>query len=335
MIADMIRSAGPDGDERRITSFVYQVREVVGELERNGLELDRSDSGSLKLTSAGGMSEPRVATSGDRIGGPVMKVLIRELRNSQCTIRPNCRVRAIHRLRDGLSVETDTEVLRARSVVVATGGTSYRESRRTSSATSNPSNENHHLYDMLSLSLGVQAERHYQFQPFGDVASIDSSHVAQLVPESVVSLDVQLLDRNGKAVVDVRAGRLVVSQAIWEAERNNRTVEASNGRQGLLLTLSGIDPGVLEARFPTLYQKLVASDRVGTDLVVAPVLHYELGGLVAGSSGRTAVEGLYIAGEMVGGLHGANRLMGNGLTESLVSGWRTGREVVDYVNGVA
>ncbi len=51
-----------------------------------------------------------------------------------------------------------------------------------------------------------------------------------------------------------------------------------------------------------------------------PYLHYQTGGFVTDSDGATPIPGLYLAGEMVGGLHGRNRLMGNGITDSLVHG---------------
>jgi aspartate oxidase len=82
--------------------------------------------------------------------------------------------------------------------------------------------------------------------------------------------------------------------------------------------------------YPRLHRQLVAWGRSGADLAVWPFLHYQLGGFATGADGETAVPGLYLAGEMTGGLHGRNRLMGNGITDALVLGRLAGAAAASY-----
>jgi len=68
-------------------------------------------------------------------------------------------------------------------------------------------------------------------------------------------------------------------------------------------------------------------------VLVRPFLHYQLGGFRTGLDGATTIPGLFLAGEMTGGLHGRNRLMGNGITDSLVRGRISGHAAVSFVRG--
>jgi aspartate oxidase len=86
------------------------------------------------------------------------------------------------------------------------------------------------------------------------------------------------------------------------------------------LTLGSLDPDELVARYPRLPRMLEGALLPSGDVNVVPVLHYQLGGFRVGADGSTSVPGLFLAGEMAGGLHGRNRLMGNGITEAVVSG---------------
>jgi aspartate oxidase len=65
-------------------------------------------------------------------------------------------------------------------------------------------------------------------------------------------------------------------------------------------------------------------DPLAEPILAHPVLHYQNGGLVIDAQGRTTVEGLYACGEIAGGTHGRNRMMGNSLLECVVFGRRAG-----------
>ena len=116
------------------------------------------------------------------------------------------------------------------------------------------------------------------------------------------------------------------------ARRRGGRCGADDGSPGLWLTLSDVDPTVLRRRFPKLAAVPRARHgRIGQDVLVFPFLHYYLGGFQVAPRCETAVPGLFLAGEMVGGLHGRNRLMGNGITDSLVHGRLAGRAAREYV----
>ena len=103
-----------------------------------------------------------------------------------------------------------------------------------------------------------------------------------------------------------------------------REVDAGHGVEGgAILDLSRIAPEVLEDVAPIMPK---AWQRGVTRFPVAPTAHTHLGGVVIDPSGHTDLEGLYCAGEVCGGVHGANRLGGNALSETLVFGSIAGNE---------
>lgn len=331
MIDDMVRSAADTSVRGRVEHFVRNTSEMFAWLQSIGLVLDTDETGALRKRIAGGMSEPRVVTSGDRIGAPVMRLLGRLVRESaNIEVLENCQVQDLSRGANGLELHTEQGTAAFGSVVCATGGTAWSEAQRLGLPTSNPPNDNHVLHDRLNAMLGPAPVSPFQFQPFGHVASLDDRHVGKLIPESIVGFDVRILDRMGAPVVDPRAGRLRVTEAMREAHRSGRSIPTERGVPGYRLTLSDVSTSHLKRLYPNLTRRLDSMDLLGSDVVIAPFIHYQLGGYAVQTDGSTEVPGLFLAGEVTGGLHGRNRLMGNGLTESLVCGRMAGAAAAEF-----
>lgn len=334
LIDDMVRAAGTPIDSERLERFVAAIRPTVAELQDAGLQLDRSTDGSLQRRLAGGMSEPRVVTTGDRIGAPVLRLLLNAVRSSAIQVAEHETVRSLAKepRNSGLVVDTEQREVRADAVVIATGGRAWAQAQVTGGATSNPPNANHVLYDALAASpdLGPVDGDLFQFQPFGDVRSLDNAGVGKLIPESVASAGVRLLDRRGQEIIDPMAGRLAVTEAVLRRLDQGLGVATDDGRLGVRLTLGDVSTDWIDAHYPNLARRLRTRGDLGDDQIVAPFVHYQLGGLAVGTNGQSAVPGLYLAGEITGGLHGRNRLMGNGLTDALVHGRLAGDAAAQY-----
>jgi fumarate reductase (CoM/CoB) subunit A len=123
------------------------------------------------------------------------------------------------------------------------------------------------------------------------------------------------------------ATRDVVSRAIY------REIQTGGGMEGgVYLDLTAIPEELLNFRFPDLVKLF---QHHGIDLKkqwirVAPAAHFFMGGVVIDQRCRTSIDGLFAAGEAAGGVQGANRLSGNGLSEPLVFGRIAGREAARY-----
>jgi len=111
---------------------------------------------------------------------------------------------------------------------------------------------------------------------------------------------------------------------MFDAEEAGRLIFDSEGRPGFQLVLDEIPPEQLLAEFPSAMHHLEKHLKPGDPLLIRPFLHYQLGGFRMDCDCQSSLPGLFLAGEVTGGLHGRNRLMGNGLSDSLVHGRRAG-----------
>lgn len=333
--ADMLSSGGASVDEARVDHFVAAVRDVVVLLEQWGLELDRDDDGRLRRLSAGGLSEPRLVTAGERIGPAILKVLRRRVQASAVEVFTGEAVESIEIDADGrFLVSTSRNRFNARVVVVATGGRSFEYARELGLETSNPANGNGSMRRMLvRLGLSERDPEEFQFHPYGIVGP-DGAATGKTVPESIVSLGGFVGDRTGRRLVDPRADRAAVVAAMRSCLHDGHGVEVGDAA-ACRLVMHSVDEAELAARYPHLERQIGGARLSGGDIPVRPVVHYQLGGFDVAPDGSTAIDGLFLAGEITGGLHGRNRLMGNGITEAVVDGWTAGRAACAWLRSSA
>jgi succinate dehydrogenase flavoprotein subunit len=126
-----------------------------------------------------------------------------------------------------------------------------------------------------------------------------------------------------------------VSRAIYTEVREGR----GSPHGGVFLDISYLPPDHVRRKLPSMYEQfkeLADVDITRGPMEVGPTTHYVMGGIrVDAETGATAVPGLFAAGEVAGGMHGANRLGGNSLSDLLVFGARTGRAAADHAAGAA
>jgi succinate dehydrogenase/fumarate reductase flavoprotein subunit len=333
---DILRSARVALDTALVRNFVAHVAETVHALEAWGLMFDRDVRGNFVRRLAGGLSEPRIVSVRDQIGPALIKVLRDQIHASPIEVREHCRVcdlapdGGIFRLFVSDAQGRESE-LRARAVICCTGGTTYREAQRRQVPTTNPENINHELFDRLvRLGLPTVHADFFQYQPFGIVGS-ERDAVGRCVPESIVNFGVRILDREGLEIGDIRQDRYALTQRMFEVIAAGRGVPSDTGGMGLWLTLGDVPVKTIEETFPKVHRYLTRSHQLGQNILIHPFLHYHLGGFRITPQCESALPGLFVAGEMTGGLHGRNRLMGNGITDSLVHGRIAGTAAAAYV----
>jgi len=123
---------------------------------------------------------------------------------------------------------------------------------------------------------------------------------------------------------------------IKECYINDKGITTLSGMKGVWLDTPLIDiinaKGTTEKSFPGMVRmfKKFDIDIVKKPVLVFPTLHYQNGGVETDPVGKTNVEGLFVAGEVTGGVHGKNRLMGNSTLDCLVFGRRAGIAAAEY-----
>jgi len=155
------------------------------------------------------------------------------------------------------------------------------------------------------------------------------------LPETTRAYGATLHDADGERFVDELAPRDVVSQAIIDAVEEGRGATAPDGSPGVWLDTAAIDrengSGFTQQRLAYVHKRYL---KAGVDItrervLVYPVLHYRNGGLAIDERAATSLPGVFAAGEIAGGVHGSNRLMGNSLLDTVVYGRRAGRSAAE------
>lgn len=194
---------------------------------------------------------------------------------------------------------------------------------------------NHYGATADGLVLGYRAgakllyEDTLQYHPTG--AAYPEQIFGALVTEKVRSLGAKLVNIDGEVFVHPLETRDVEAAAIIrETGERGKGVDTGHGKAVWLDTpmieLIG-GPGTIQARIPAMYRMY---EKRGIDMrkepiLVYPTLHYQNGGLEINTDCMTTVENLYAAGEVTGGVHGRNRLMGNSLLDVIVFGRDAGK----------
>jgi L-aspartate oxidase len=261
-----------------------------------------------ELGLEGGHSRRRVhSVGGAQTGREISKVLARAvLAHPRIDVEEG--ERAIELLRtDGRigGVATDLRRVRARAVLLATGGYAALWGR-----TTNPPGSVGEGIAIAFRAGAVVAD--LEFVQFHPTALAGSS---LLLSEALRGDGALLLDEHGQRFVEELAPRDVVARAI-------------KARGSAMLDLRPID----RSRFPSLMQRLAEAgfDAGAQPVPVAPAAHYTMGGVVTDLHGATSLAGLYAAGECAcTGVHGANRLASNSMLECLVFGRRAALAALD------
>jgi L-aspartate oxidase len=316
-------------DPAAVATLVSEAPGEIARLAWRGARLERTT-----LHLEGGHSRKRIVNAGgDAIGAEVHRVLRAALLASPVQVLTCCV--ALDALTDdrgsvggllaGVAGEDGTlraGTVRARAVILATGG--FGQAYGT---TTNPAGL---TGDGLALAARAGAElRDLEFVQFHPTVFWQEAAAGQcaLVTEALRGAGAVLVDEAGRPVM---AGR----HPLGDLAPRDIVSAAMQQRMGpgehLWLDATALGRAVLERDFPTVTALCRARgiDPAAEPIPVAPGAHYACGGIRADMDGRTSVAGLYAVGEAAStGLHGANRLASNSLTEALITGRRAGERV--------
>jgi succinate dehydrogenase / fumarate reductase flavoprotein subunit/fumarate reductase flavoprotein subunit len=320
-------------DQELAWTLVNGAPGVIRELEtRVGCFFDRRPDGHIKQKAFAGQSFDRTVHRGDLTGIEIMS----RLRDQMLRIaaRELEDVRALDLVFDAdgrlagvtcLDVTTGRFLLvRARVVVVATGGaaTMYRIAAPAREKTGDG------VAMCLRAGLEVRDMEMLQFHPTGLLTG-RSRMTGAVLEEGLRGAGAYLYNAKGERFMErydpvrmERSTRDVVARASYTEIVEGRGTEAG----GVFIDISHLGAEQVERAFAGMVARtrLFGGDLARKPVEVSPTAHFHMGGVVIDPDCRTEVSGLLVAGEDAGGVHGANRLGGNGVAESTVFGARAG-----------
>ena len=320
---------------------VVRIRELENEV---GCFFDRNSDGTLHQKAFAGQTADRTVHKGDLTGIEIINRLMEKVLASGVEKLQEHRAVGLIPTKDGsalagvLMIDMRTgefRLVRAKTVLMGTGGgpTMYKYHTPSGDKTMDG------LAMALRAGLPLRDMEMVQFHPTGLLAGDHTRMTGTVLEEGLRGAGGQLISHSGQRFMfdydakGERATRDVVSRGIYAEMRKNNNPE----QEGVFISMSHLGPDNVRKKFKGMVKRCADSgfDLAAGKVEVVPTAHYFMGGVVVDVDTRTAMEGLYVAGEDAGGAHGSNRLGGNGVANSTVYGGIAGDTMGADVAGMS
>ncbi len=320
-----------------VNGAVERIHELENEL---GCFFDRNPDGTVHQKAFAGQTFDRTVHKGDLTGIEIINRLSEQVWARGIDRLEEHRAVDLIRTPDGSGLagvllidirSGDYLFVRARAVLLATGGgpTMYRF--HTPSGDKSCAG----LAMALRADLSLRDMEMVQFHPTGLLAGAHTRMTGTVLEEGLRGAGGWLLNGAGERFMErydprgERATRDVVSRGIFNEIRAGRATPAG----GVHIQMSHLGPDTVRRQFKGMVERCAdcGFDLAGGRVEVVPTAHYMMGGLIFAPDCTTALTGLFAAGEDTGGVHGANRLGGNGVANSTVFGGIAGDSMAAWV----
>ena len=320
-----------------VTKAVERVHELENEL---GCFFDRNPDGTVHQKAFAGQTFDRTVHKGDLTGIEIINRLSEQVWARGIARLEEHRAIELIKTADGsalagvlmINMQDGSFVfVQTKAVLLATGGgpTMYKYHTPSGDKTCDG------LAMALRAGLPVRDMEMVQFHPTGLLAGTGTRMTGTVLEEGLRGAGGYLLNGDKERFMDrydprlERATRDIVSRSIYSEMRSGRT--SPNG--GVYIQMSHLGPDNVRQQFKGMVERCgdCGFDLAGGLVEVVPTAHYMMGGVVFKADCSTALTGLFAAGEDTGGVHGANRLGGNGVANSTVFGGIAGDSMAAWV----
>jgi len=341
--ADTLNEGHFLNDPGKVETVTRHMPDLLRELDDWGMAFSRTDGGDIDQRYFGAQSFRRTAFAGDHTGESLLETLVERARELSVPHRENVFVTRLvadrGRVHGAAGYDMDTGefvVFDADAVVLAAGGYTSLYDRHSSR-----DDENTGDGPALAYQAGARLTdmEFVQFHPTGMVGDrYGEEWDGRLVTEAVRGEGGRLFNAEGERFMERYSpdqmeldARDVVARAIAKEIREGRGTD--NG--GVYLDISHRDEAFIKERLPRMYERFadLGVDMAEEPVEVAPTAHYGMGGVVVDDRGETDVDDLFAIGETMAGVHGANRLGGNSLAETVAFGKVAGETIAERVTG--
>ena len=327
------------GDSLQIEIMAKQSPLLVQEIDEWGANLAKLKNGKLDQRFFGAHTYRRTCYSGDYTGLSILKTLLKKSESLKIPIYDNQYVTELL-IRDdicfgAMSFNTTTAertVHLADAVILCTGGHTKIWKKSSSRKKENTGDG---FYLGLKAGCELRDVEMVQFHPSGMLFPEDIA--GTLVTEAVRGEGGKLINNLGERfMINYDSERMELSTRDRVAIANYKEITEGRGTPngGVYLDISHKSKDFIMEKIPSIYRQFLDTQMLDISkepMEVAPTAHYSMGGIVINPEKHcTSIQGLYAAGEVAGGLHGANRLGGNSLAEILIFGKQAGGSSINY-----
>ena len=326
---DVWQSSHETADRRLVDVLTVEAPGAIHWLEEQGVEFTR-ENGGYRLARCGGSSRKRLLQVGDRTGHAITSALRDAYTASGGESFPNSPLVSLEQVENGWVATCRQKngnelVIDAGAVVLAAGGRCYREAEERGELSTNHPGATGEV-TRLAVELGAASRDLDALQYHPNGGAWPPTMQGYSIPETTRAYGATLLNGEGDEFTDPLGPRDAVSQAIFDEVEAGRGVETPDGRPAVLLDTTRVPEADAEISLPYMLRRYRSAgiDPLREAILTYPVLHYQNGGLVIDEHGETTLPGIFACGEIAGGTHGRNRMMGNSLLECTVFGRRAG-----------
>jgi fumarate reductase flavoprotein subunit len=320
-----------------VTLAVERIRELENEL---GCFFDRNPDGTVHQKAFAGQTFDRTVHKGDLTGIEIINRLAEQVWSRKINRLEEHRAVELIKSNDGKSISGvlfidmrtgEYVFVRARAVLLGTGGGPTMYKYHTPSGDKSCDG----LAMALRAGLPLRDMEMVQFHPTGLLAGTHTRMTGTVLEEGLRGAGGYLLDGSKERFMQhydpkaERATRDLVSRAMFTEMRKGKTTPYG----GLYISMAHLGPERVRRDFKGMVERCAdcGFDLAGGLVEVVPTAHYMMGGVEFRGDCSTALAGLFVAGEDAGGVHGANRLGGNGVANSTVFGAVAGDTMAQWV----
>ncbi|MBL8571837.1 MAG: FAD-binding protein [Phreatobacter sp.] len=332
-------------DQELAWILVTEAQRRIRELELDyGCFFDRNPDGTVHQKAFAGQTFDRTVHKGDLTGIEIVNRLAEQVWAKGVKRLEEHRALELIPSADGGGLagvllvdmrDGEFVLVRAKATLLATGGgpTMYRYHTPSGDKSCDG------MAMALRAGLALRDMEMVQFHPTGLLAGPDTRMTGTVLEEGLRGAGGWLLDGRGERFMQAydprgeRATRDIVSRAIDDVIRSGRGTPLG----GVWLQMNHLGPETVRRQFKGMVERCAdcGFDLAGGRVEVVPTAHYMMGGVEFAADCRTTLDGLFAAGEDTGGVHGANRLGGNGVANSTVFGGVAGAAMARYVRAGA
>jgi L-aspartate oxidase len=321
---DVWKSSHETADRRLVEVLTGEAPGAIHWLEELGVQFTR-ENGGYRLAKCGGASRKRLLQVGDRTGHAITAALRDAVQASSVKTFSKSPLSSLEPVENGWRARCGEHVIDAGAVVLAAGGRCYREAKERGELSTNHPGATGEV-TQIAMELGAESRDLDALQYHPNGGAWPSNMQGYSIPETTRAYGATLLNGEREEFTDPLGPRDEVSQAIFDEVAAGRGVQTPDGRPAVYLDTTRVPEADAAVSLPYMLRRYRAAgvDPLEQPILTYPVLHYQNGGLVIDEHGETTLAGVFACGEIAGGTHGRNRMMGNSLLECTVFGRRAG-----------